>query len=147
MGNETIFRVVNKNDENEFKRLNDIFNGKNTNSLDNIKDSLCNIDSESVFVGERNGKLIGFCCCQELKSICYDTCYFEIAELFVEEEYQKMGIGKGLIYFAENWYKQRNIFKVKLLTGNKNLNAQGFYEHLGYTKTDQILYKRWIGEI
>lgn len=29
----------------------------------------------------------------------------------------------------------------------KNLNAQGFYEHLGYTKTDQILYKRWIGEI
>lgn len=53
----------------------------------------------------------------------------------------------SIIIFAENWYKQRNIFKVKLLTGNKNLNAQGFYEHLGYTKTDQILYKRWIGEI
>ena len=65
----------------------------------------------------------------------------------MEEKYKKMGIGKGLIYFDKNWYKERNIFKIKLLTGDGNLNAQGFYEHLGYVKTDKILYKRWIGEI
>ena len=52
MENETIFRVANKSDADEFKRLNDMFNDKDTNSLDNIKKSLCNIDGESVFVAE-----------------------------------------------------------------------------------------------
>ena len=146
MSMEIIYRLANYMDSEKFKLLNDAFNGPDENSIENIKRYLGNIDTERVFVVEYKDNLIGFCCCQIINSVCYKTYSLEITELYVDENYQKKGIGKGLVDFIEIYCNKNNIKKVELLTGQSNFNAQGFYEHLGYVKTDQVHYKKRIGE-
>ncbi len=48
--------------------------------------------------------------------------------------------------FIEIYCNKNNIKKIELLTGQSNFNAQGFYEYLGYVKTNQVHYKKRIGE-
>ena len=142
MNKEMLYRLADSNDAGKFKRLNDLFNGPDTNSIENIEKYLGKIDTERVFVVEYEGNLIGFCCCQLIKSVCYDSYSFELTEIYVDENCQKKGIGKGLIDYVERYCNENNIKKIELLTGNRNLNAQRFYEKLGYVKTNEIHYKK-----
>lgn len=146
MGIKILYRLADSTDAEKFKLLNDLFNGPDTNSIQNIKKYLGNIDTEKVFVAEYEGNLIGFCCGQIIKSVCYKTCSFELTELYIDENYQKKGIGKGLIDYVERYCNENNIKKIELLTGNCNFNAQRFYENLGYVKTAQVHYKKRMGE-
>lgn len=63
-----IYRIANISDSEELKRLNDEFNGEGSNTTEGIRE-----DAETVFVAELNNKLLGFCCGQMLKSICYEV--------------------------------------------------------------------------
>jgi ribosomal protein S18 acetylase RimI-like enzyme len=143
---EILYRLADSNDASKFKRLNDLFNGPDKNSIENIQKYLGKIDTEIVFVVEYEGNLIGFCCCQLIKSVCYNRYSFELTEIYVDENYQKKGIGRGLIDYAERYCKENNIRKIELLTGHCNINAQGFYENLGFIKTNQIHYKKRMSE-
>lgn len=144
------YRIANSGDAKELKRLNDAFNGKDYNTLEGIREALTREDAETVFVAEAEGRLLGFCCGQLLKSICYSVFYAEITELYVEEALQRQGIGKGLIHYAEEWYRIRNIHDFQLFTGGENLNAQKFYKKQGYRRSDEIMYRKrdaWNKEV
>lgn len=136
------YRIANTSDTEELKRLNDEFNGKDSNTVEGIWEGIAREDAETVFVAETDGKLVGFCCGQLLKSICYNVFYAEITELYVEEVMQRQGIGKGLINCAEEWYRQKNIHDFQLFTEFKNMKAQNFYECIGYRRQDDILYRK-----
>jgi GNAT superfamily N-acetyltransferase len=136
------YRVAYSADAEQLKILNDHFNGENCNTVENICMGLERNDAETVFVAEMEGKLVGFCCGQLLRSICYSVFYAEITELYVEEEYQKQGIGKEIVSFAENWYREQNIHDFQLFTGKENENAQKFYEHIGYRRNNDVLYRK-----
>lgn len=136
------YRIAGIGDAQELKRLNDAFNGKDYNSLEGIREALSREDAETVFVAEAGEKLYGFCCGQLLKSICYDVFYAEITEIYVEDASQKQGIGKGLLSYAEEWYRHQNIHDFQLFTGAENLNAQKFYKGQGYRRTDEIMYRK-----
>lgn len=137
-----LYRVARINDAEVLKRLNDEFNGEGSNTLEGIREGLERADAEAVFVAEMEGRLVGFCCGQLLRSICYNVFYAEITELYVEEAMQRQGIGAGLINYAEEWYRERNIHDFQLFTGNDNLKAQKFYEQNGYRRCDDILYRK-----
>jgi GNAT superfamily N-acetyltransferase len=136
------YRTANTNDAMELTRLNDAFNGDNTNTLEEIEQGLSRTDAETVFVAESGGRLKGFLCGQLLKSICYSVFYAEITELFVEEGSRRQGIGKGLMRFAEDFYRKQGIHDFQLFTSRSNTNAQVFYEHIGYRRHDDILYRK-----
>lgn len=137
-----IYRLANIGDAEELKRLNDAFNGEGSNTLEGIREGLARDDAETVFVAEWNNKLVGFCCGQMLKSICYNVFYTEITELYVDQPFQKQGIGRNLMHYAEEWYRKRNIHDFQLFTGNDNVNAQKFYEQIGYRRNEDILYRK-----
>ncbi len=136
------YRVAELKDAQELKLLNDDFNGENSNSVEGIREALTCGNAETVFVAEAEERLVGFCCGQQLRSICYSVSYTEITELYVEEPLRKQGIGKGLICFAEDWYRQRGIHDFQLFTGSENLNAQKFYKGIGYRRSDEIIYRK-----
>lgn len=136
------YRVANPGDALELKRLNEAFNGEGSNTLERIREALAREDAETVFVAESEGRLLGFCCGQLLKSICYSVFYTEITELYVEEALQRQGIGKGLLRYAEDWYRDRDIHDFQLFTGGENLNAQKFYKKQGYRRSDEIMYRK-----
>lgn len=137
-----IYRVADINDSIELKRLNDLFNGDGCNSLHGIEEGLNRNDAETVFVVELDSKLPGFCCCQLLKSICYSVFYVELTELFVQDSFRKKGIGKGLVRYAEDWYRQQGIHDFQLFTGKDNIDAQEFYEHIGYRSDNEVFYRK-----
>ena len=47
-------------------------------------------------------------------------------------EYQGTGLGTGIMAAAENWLKERGVWKVQLLVRAGNEPVGQFYEHLGY---------------
>ena len=87
---------------------------------------------EAVFVAVAYGGVVGYIHIER-----YDVLYFEtmanVLGLSVFKAYHKMGIGKALLFAAEDWARQNNIKMMRLNSGMNRTDAHGFYEHLGYT--------------
>ncbi len=62
-------------------------------------------------------------------------------------EYQGAGLGKGIMAAAENWLRQRGVWKIQLLVRNGNERVRQFYEHLGYRDTRSVCLQKVIGQI
>ena len=96
---------------------------------------------EAVFVAVTDGGVMGYIHVER-----YDVLYFEtmanVLGLSVFKAYHKMGIGKALLFAAEDWAKQNDIKMMRLNSGMNRTDAHGFYEHLGYvSEKDQ---KRFV---
>ena len=96
---------------------------------------------EAVFVAETDGDVIGYIHIER-----YDVLYFEtmanVLGLSIFKAYHKMGVGKSLLFAAEDWAKQNHIKMLRLNSGMNRTDAHGFYEHLGYvSEKDQ---KRFV---
>ena len=98
-------------------------------------------EREAVFVAVADGGVVGYIHIER-----YDVLYFEtmanVLGLSVFKAYHKMGIGKALLFAAEDWAKQNDIKMMRLNSGMNRTDAHGFYEHLGYvSEKDQ---KRFV---
>ena len=96
---------------------------------------------EAVFVAVVGDGVIGYIHVER-----YDVLYFEtmanVLGLSVFKAYHKMGVGKALLFAAEDWARQNNIKMMRLNSGINRTDAHGFYEHLGYvSEKDQ---KRFV---
>ena len=61
-----------------------------------------------------------------------------IQHLAVNTHYRGQGIGAQLISNAINALEKQGIAKTHLFVANDNLNAQGFYEKLGWFPRDEV---------
>lgn len=98
-------------------------------------------EREAVFVAVADGGVVGYIHIER-----YDVLYFEtmanVLGLSVFKSYHKMGIGKALLFAAEDWAKQNHIKMMRLNSGMNRTDAHGFYEHFGYvSEKDQ---KRFV---
>ena len=96
---------------------------------------------EAVFVAVADNSVIGYIHVER-----YDVLYFEtmanVLGLSVFKAYHKMGVGKALLFAAEDWARQNNIKMMRLNSGMNRTDAHGFYEHFGYvSEKDQ---KRFV---
>lgn len=76
--------------------------------------------------------------------MCYSRHYAEITELFIDEGFRRQGVGTKLLRKVEEHFCQKNIAGFQLFTGAENLSAQMFYEHLGYQRTGEVMYRKRI---
>jgi ribosomal protein S18 acetylase RimI-like enzyme len=132
-------RLAHKTDAPELAKLNDLFNGDGNNTVEAIVESLKGNEQELVCVAADGDKLVGFCCGQILKSMCYSYKFAEITELYVIDEYRRQGIGKQLLGATENELNKRGVKHLHVLTGDKNFIAQTLYHSCGYGDTSEIL--------
>ncbi len=137
-----VIRKAIKTDSPYLLILNEKFNGVSDITVEQIEFSLENNDREEVFVVEKDGKIIAFCCVQVFRSFCYNVDYAEITEIYVDEHNQYKGIGAMLLDYVEKYFDKINIKGFQLFTGGKNYSAQAFYEKNGYTKTTEIMYRK-----
>lgn len=129
-------------DAKQLFRLNEIFNGEGVTDFEILKKSLTNNDQEMVFVAEIGGNLVGFCCVQIFKSMCYKSFYAEITELFVDENFRRLGVATAIFRYIEEYFKDKNIAGYQLFTSDENINAQSFYDKLGYAQSREIMYRK-----
>ena len=135
-------RLAQISDAIELKRLNDLFNGKGSASIESIQKSLEENPQEivcvAVEVNEHENKLIGFCCGQIMRSMCYTILYGDITEFFVIEEYKNAE--KLLIAQMEIEFDKCGVNHLHHIIGKDNLPMQKLYTSLGYTNSSESSY-------
>lgn len=136
------FRLALVQDAQSLKYLNDLFNGENCNSIERIRESLDHNTQEIVCVAEDEGVLLGFCCGQVFKSMCYEVNYGEITELFILDDYRRKGVGKGLMAFLEGEFQKQDIRSYQLFTGRDNDIAKRFYQSCGYSEDTEVMFRK-----
>lgn len=88
-----------------------------------------------VFVAQRAGNLIvGWIHVQATYLLECDA-RAEIWGLVVSDKARGIGVGRRLVEAAEEWALMRGLDVIVLRSNNLRTEAQGFYEHLGYTVT------------
>ncbi len=137
-------RLVQISDAPQLLHLNDLFNGEGSNTLAAIEDSIRSNSQEIVCIAADGDKLVGFCCGQIFKSMCYNVNYGEITELYVLETYRRKGTARGLMQFMEAEFRSQGIDNFQLFTGKNNEAAQAFYKALGYTETAEMMFRKRV---
>ena len=98
----------------------------------------CDSYAESVFVAESNGELCGYITCN------LDNQYGRIGLVGVSPKYSSRGIGKKLINRSFQWFIEKGVNKVHIVTQGRNVRAQRLYQRCGFiSKTVQIWFHKW----
>jgi len=63
--------------------------------------------------------------------------FAEIGGFVVTEQHRGRGIGRLLLVAAEDWAKNHGIKKLRVRTRSTRLDAQVFYERLGFSQTKE----------
>ena len=109
------------------------------NRLDFINNSLI----DSLYVYDLNGSVIGLLGFRIRENIEENSRYGEISVIAVDSDYQKQGIGKQLIEFAEQLAKGFLCKGTWLVSGfGREEKAHQFYKSLGYVSTGCRFVKR-----
>lgn len=96
---------------------------------------------EIALVAELQQKLVGFAGLRLVPTLFYTRPHAELTELFVEEPYRKLGLGRALVQAAEQLAQQRGATFLFILTGFDNEPALALYHQLGYQDEDLALLK------
>jgi dTDP-4-amino-4,6-dideoxy-D-galactose acyltransferase len=95
--------------------------------------------AQEVLVYELLGSIVGFVTLGEKNSRA------DIGIIAVDKEHRGKGIGKALMYSAENWFANHSTYKdIQVVTQGSNKPACRLYESCGY-KVDnvQFFYHLW----
>jgi ribosomal protein S18 acetylase RimI-like enzyme len=60
----------------------------------------------------------------------------------ISPERQRSGLGRVMMQAAEDWLKQRGVWKVQLLVRADNTQAAKFYDQLGYRDTRSVCLQK-----
>jgi GNAT superfamily N-acetyltransferase len=106
------------------------------------------LDSEDdiMLVAEDDGKVIGqlYGMVEHYEGGDVTTDYHrvEVAELSVDPEYERIGVGSKLIKEVEKWTKEKKLCDLAVLTYAFNKKAISFYEANGYEQYSIKLQKK-----
>lgn len=64
--------------------------------------------------------------------------------LAVSPDHQRAGHGAAMMRAAESWLRERGVPKLNLMVRGDNLAATGFYEAIGYERSDVIVLQKFL---
>lgn len=107
-------------------------------AMENRKKRFFQKNAITYVVKDRN-KIVGYCLA------IHDEKENRIQAIYLLNAYQGRGLGKQLIQKGINWLKDRNeSLPIYLNVAEYNKPAIGFYEHIGFKKTGEILNDEFI---
>lgn len=89
-----------------------------------------------VLVGELDGRMIASV------MVGHDGHRGIVYYVSVSPDYQGRGFGHEIMRGAEEWLRQRDVWKMNLLIREGNEQVQAFYESLGYTVEPRLCMAR-----
>lgn len=112
--------------------------GMGLNTTDDSREGIAKYllrNPNTCFVAEDNGKLVG------VIMSGHDGRRGFIHHTAVKKEYRKQGIGKKLVDSALTALEAEGIHKVALVTFEKNVSGNMFWEKNGFTVRDDLIYR------
>lgn len=87
-----------------------------------------------IFVAETNGKLVGF-----VLGVVADMIpeMFEqktggfLADIFVDEQYRKQGVGRRLVEALTGWFRNRGVQQMEWYVAAQNETGRAFWQSIG----------------
>jgi ribosomal protein S18 acetylase RimI-like enzyme len=64
--------------------------------------------------------------------------------LAVDPDRRHKGYGRVMMSAAEDWLRERGIEKLQLLVRPDNRSVKNFYQSLGYSEQERIIYAKWL---
>jgi ribosomal protein S18 acetylase RimI-like enzyme len=64
--------------------------------------------------------------------------------LAVDPEHRHKGYGRAMMDAAEGWLRGHGIEKLQLLVRPDNSQVKEFYQSLGYSEQERIIYAKWL---
>jgi hypothetical protein len=64
--------------------------------------------------------------------------------LAVDPDHRHKGYGRVMMDAAEHWLRERGIEKLQLLVRPDNKGVKNFYQSLGYSGQERIIYAKWL---
>jgi ribosomal protein S18 acetylase RimI-like enzyme len=64
--------------------------------------------------------------------------------LAVDPAHRHKGYGRVMMKAAEDWLRERGIEKLQLLVRADNRSVKDFYQSLGYSMQERIIYAKWL---
>lgn len=119
--------------------------GMGLNNLDDSEDGIerfLNRNPDTCFVAQVDDKIVGVIIAGNdgRRGYIYHTA--------VNPEFRKRGIGKALVDKALSALKDCGINKVALVVFERNENGNDFWENIGFSKRDDLVYRnKAISEI
>ncbi|MEW5693382.1 MAG: GNAT family N-acetyltransferase [Candidatus Hydrogenedentota bacterium] len=111
----------------------------------NYLNTLLHKDTTGAFVAKDKEKCIGYIlgglkqCPQPLKQYNYGL----IAELYVDDNYRKLKIGKELLERIEEWFKLKNVKYIEVDVFSENEEGVAFWKNSRY-KTKRYIMRKEI---
>lgn len=128
-------------DIEDYEKIYDLWmhtEGMGLNTIDDSREGIAKYllrNPNTCFVAEDNGKLIG------VIMSGHDGRRGFIYHTTVKKEYRGQGIGKRLVDSAMTALEAESIHKVALVAFEKNLLGNVFWEKLGFTVRDDLVYR------
>lgn len=131
-------RIMTLKDYNEVYRLWLSCAGMGLNDLDDSEkgvEAFLNRNPDTCFVAENEDGIIGVIMAGNdgRRGYIYHTA--------VHKEYRKQGIAKALVEKAMSALEKHNINKAALVVFGKNENGNAFWERLGFTTREDLIYR------
>lgn len=94
--------------------------------------------SASIWVAERNGRVVGMVTVQLVVSTAEGRFSGLIEDLVISSAYRRRGLGKALLKAAVKWAHSMGATRVQLLADGRNVPALIFYRKQGWKQTNMI---------
>jgi GNAT superfamily N-acetyltransferase len=96
----------------------------------------------TTFVGEVDGRPVGFACLRLVPHLQGDAPYAELTDIFVDAPFRRRGVARALIARVEAEARAAGAVEAVLITGFDNAGAQAAYRASGYADWALAMLKR-----
>jgi ribosomal protein S18 acetylase RimI-like enzyme len=100
----------------------------------------------TTFLGEIDGKPVGFACLRLVPHLQGDEPYAELTDIYVDAPFRRHGVARALIARVEAAAQAAGASEVVIITGFDNQDAQAAYRAAGYEDWALAMRKRSLDE-
>lgn len=129
-GPNVVIRRAALRDAATLSALNKKFNGVSI-PVPTVRSSIRRKGTETIFVAELEGRVVGFGCVQITSSFCSERKKAELTDIFVAEPGRRHGVASIMLLVIRKYCEEHEVSEIFLRVNRDNKPAIAFYESHG----------------
>lgn len=102
-------------------------------------------ENHHLIVYESEGQILSSCVCVIIPNLTRNVRPYAFVENVVtHERFRGRGYATACLEFARKIAREKNCYKIMLLTGAKEEKTLSFYQNAGYNNSDKTAFVQWL---